>query len=189
MNRQRVRTVYWRWMLFGSGVLLLGACRGTSDKPSVPDVGPLRIAQFGYGSAARFARCSVMTCPTVTPKHQGDAPRTSRLAQVTFAFGSIRLDESARAVLDALAQHLTNAQQLHLDGYADKLGPQAVNLELSQQRAQAVGDYLLRATPRPEFTVRVNGHGACCFVAPNTTAEGRAENRRVEILIDYRSRS
>lgn len=166
-------------------VLLLGGCHRQPDTAVIlDDVEILRIAQLGHGPNARFVRCSVMTCPTVTLKHLADAQAASRWALVTFASGSAVLDESARDVLDQLAADLSNAHQLHLQGYTDNLGSDAFNLKLSQQRAQAVREYLLERAANPDLQVHLKGRGACCFIAPNHTPEGRAQNRRVEIRID-----
>lgn len=59
-------------------VLLLGACHGQPDTAvTTDDMGSLRIAQLGHDPRARFVRCYVMTCPTVTLKHLRDAQAAS----------------------------------------------------------------------------------------------------------------
>lgn len=187
MNRRGDYARRLPWLVVGSSVLLLCACRSTPDKPApVPDE-PWRIAQFGHGREARFMRCRLSACPTVTAKTLAVRARIApapREARVTFAFGTARLDATAQAVLDALVDDAAQARQIQLNGYTDSRGPTAVNLNLSRQRAEAVRDYLLRTHDRPALGIDLSGHGACCFVASNETAEGRAQNRRVDILIE-----
>jgi type VI secretion system protein ImpK len=56
------------------------------------------------------------------------------------------------------------------------------NVELSQERAKAVGDLLKTKLSKPD-RISFEGKGADAPIAPNNTREGRAKNRRVEILI------
>lgn len=73
---------------------------------------------------------------------------------------------------------------IEIRGRTDELGSAALNDVLARNRALAVRDYL-RAQRLPEATtIRLSAKGACCYVAGNDTAEGRAANRRVEI--EYR---
>ena len=70
---------------------------------------------------------------------------------------------------------------IEIRGRTDELGSAAFNELLARNRALAVRDYL-RAQHLPEMTtIRLSFKGACCYVAGNDTAEGRAANRRVEI--------
>ena len=69
-----------------------------------------------------------------------------------------------------------------LAGYTDSTGSDEYNLALSRRRAQAVADYLANQNVNStRFTVQ--GFGKSDPVASNDTAEGRAENRRVEVAI------
>ena len=60
------------------------------------------------------------------------------------------------------------------------------NVELSQARAKAVGDVLKTRLSKPD-RIGTEGKGADTPIAPNSTADGRAQNRRVEILIQRQS--
>jgi len=72
---------------------------------------------------------------------------------------------------------------IRLDGYTDSSGTDAYNISLSERRAVAVKDYLIKEAGVSSPKIRVVGHGKADPVADNKTAEGRAKNRRVEISI------
>ena len=67
-------------------------------------------------------------------------------------------------------------------GHTDADGEDAFNQALSEQRAQAVIDYLVRAGLPPSRFTAV-GHGSTQPVAGNDTDEGKAQNRRIEFLV------
>ncbi|WP_459625187.1 OmpA family protein [Burkholderia sp. 3C] len=102
-----------------------------------------------------------------------------------FAFDSAVLMPNARARLDSFVQaNRGNAfSRVTVLGHTDSTGPAAHNLKLSQERALSVVSYLRTAGLNAQlFSAR--GVGAAEPVASNTTAEGRALNRRVEIQIE-----
>ena len=72
--------------------------------------------------------------------------------------------------------------KVEVNGYCDAIGTPAYNLKLSQRRAEAVAVYL-EDKGIPASQLIPQGFGKTHFVATNGTAEGRAENRRVEIKI------
>ncbi|KWE65957.1 hypothetical protein WL77_16905 [Burkholderia ubonensis] len=101
-----------------------------------------------------------------------------------FAFGSATLTPAARATLDKLTSqqgdpHFT---RVAVTGHTDAIGSDTSNLQLSQQRADAVAGYLRERGLRADTFV-VTGRGKADPVASNATAEGRAGNRRVEIVL------
>ncbi|KQC37335.1 OmpA family protein [Frankia sp. ACN1ag] len=101
---------------------------------------------------------------------------------VTFPVSGARLSPSAQASLDKVASTLRGGDLAVLvGGYTDTSGPSALNQALSLNRAQAAADYL---TSRgvPADLVRVAGFGSREPVASNGTLQGRAANRRVEII-------
>ncbi|MGC1330236.1 OmpA family protein, partial [Pseudomonas sp.] len=74
--------------------------------------------------------------------------------------------------------------QLTVTGHTDSVGKPGYNKKLSERRAHSVVDYLISVgIPRASF-VSVSGAGESQPVADNKTADGRAQNRRVEIRID-----
>ncbi len=69
-----------------------------------------------------------------------------------------------------------------LEGHTDSTGPEEYNLDLSKKRAQAVANYL--ATQKVNATrFTIMGYGESQPIASNDTADGRAQNRRVEVAI------
>jgi outer membrane protein OmpA-like peptidoglycan-associated protein len=72
-----------------------------------------------------------------------------------------------------------------IDGYTDDQGNANINGPLSEARANAVKRWLQRKAPSnfPDSRFAVEGHGASSPVASNSTADGRAQNRRVSITL------
>lgn len=103
---------------------------------------------------------------------------------ITFAFNSSTLNQRAYAVLDRVADTLREYDQtmIEIAGHTDSVGSDAYNDELSRKRAQAVADYLISRGISGQRLIIV-GAGERYPVASNDTAEGRAENRRVEMTI------
>lgn len=109
-----------------------------------------------------------------------------RAAQVNFAFDSATLLPEAFPTLNAVGAVLERYPDLRLaiHGHTDGVGPLAYNMELSERRAEAVRDFLLRAFPSiSEDQLTVEGFGPTRPIADNATAEGRALNRRVEFVV------
>ena len=77
---------------------------------------------------------------------------------------------------------LSRASYIEVVGHTDDVGDDAYNQELSEQCAKAVGEYLVNTGVDPSKIVTV-GAGESMPVASNTTDEGRAENRRVDVLV------
>jgi len=113
-------------------------------------------------------------------------------SDLLFASGKWEMKEAGKSVIAKLAVKLAPSQQNHLvvNGYTDNapIGPKLVkqgvttNEELSQKRAESVMQYLLSQGFKPDL-VSAHGYGEANPVAPNTTAKGRAENRRVELTL------
>lgn len=104
------------------------------------------------------------------------------LHPVYFLSGRSSLGPHGRALLVRAVHVLTThpAMRLELSGHADSTGSRALNLWLSNQRAIAVRGYLVGLGIAPERLVAV-GRGPDQPAAPNTTAAGRAANRRVQL--------
>ena len=103
---------------------------------------------------------------------------------VSFASGSAAIDTRLYPTLDKLANTLNEypASTIAVVGHTDSQGSSQDNLELSGRRAAAVADYLaMRGVQRNRVTV--SGRGEAEPIADNATEAGRAQNRRVEMLI------
>jgi outer membrane protein OmpA-like peptidoglycan-associated protein len=103
---------------------------------------------------------------------------------VNFALNSAVLSLDARQRLDALAQKVANAKwyMFEVAGHTDSTGSEGRNFVLSQQRAEAVMQYLAvhHKIPTRRF-VSPMGYGKTEAIADNRSSAGRAQNRRVEV--------
>jgi OOP family OmpA-OmpF porin len=70
-----------------------------------------------------------------------------------------------------------------IEGHTDSTGSKAVNEKLSEQRAQAVREYLVANGTLPQERITAVGYGSRWPLAPNETEEGRAINRRIDVMI------
>lgn len=104
------------------------------------------------------------------------------MAPVRFGFNKVRLNKEAKEILRYVTEAffvLPNLKEMEVVGYADTIGKPDANYRISLLRAQKVIDYLkLRGIPEG-LTLTPIGRGADDPVAPNTTAKGRLQNRRV----------
>ncbi|HEY6464325.1 MAG TPA: OmpA family protein, partial [Polyangiaceae bacterium] len=103
--------------------------------------------------------------------------------EVLFRTGKYDLKPGAMAKLDEIADALKGKEQpITVYGYTDDVGTADHNMTLSQNRAQSVADYLV-SKGLPKDLVTAQGKGPSNPVAENTSVEGRAQNRRVEIVV------
>lgn len=107
------------------------------------------------------------------------------LSGVLFESGGDSLSKLAEHRLDTVAHALAAYpdRPILVEGYTDSQGNEEKNQQLSQRRAEAVREYLQRRGIDPQ-RLRAEGKGEANPVASNDTAEGRANNRRVEIIVD-----
>jgi OOP family OmpA-OmpF porin len=111
---------------------------------------------------------------------------------VGFKVDAIRFDSSQtdireeyRGELDALGRFLNENAETYavLAGYADSTHTREYNLELSRKRAESVRDYLVKNANIGEDRFVLTWYGKDNPVADNDTMEGRAKNRRVEVVV------
>jgi outer membrane protein OmpA-like peptidoglycan-associated protein len=104
---------------------------------------------------------------------------------VLFVTGQATILAGAQAQLNQVAEALKTQAEHHfsVEGYTDNQGTDKVNDDLSTRRANAVRDYLIvRGVSAAAITA--TGFGSSRPIADNRTVEGRAMNRRVEIIVD-----
>lgn len=108
-----------------------------------------------------------------------------RMVGLQFASGSATLDDTARALLDRTQNVLSMfpRAQVRVEGHTDSSGGAQANQELSRDRARAVADYLVQGAGLQEFRVTAMGYGDTRPLTSNRTADGRAMNRRIDIVI------
>ncbi len=106
------------------------------------------------------------------------------MSDVLFGFNQATLKPDAKEKLAKVSGILLAYPTLHVnvEGYTDNIGSDTYNLKLSQQRADAVRDYLISNGINPAY-VESLGMGEADPVASNDTAAGRQQNRRVELVV------
>jgi chemotaxis protein MotB len=110
--------------------------------------------------------------------------------ELTFGSGKADLNKAGKDALTRVADILKNeypGKTYWIEGHTDNEQPKKSgwknNLELSANRAMSVANFLTADLAMDATTVRIAGYGEFAPKAPNDTPEGRATNRRVEILI------
>jgi outer membrane protein OmpA-like peptidoglycan-associated protein len=109
-----------------------------------------------------------------------------RNSEATFTFDSFELSPEAKATLDKFVQTLIDLDRgvyLEIQGHTDSTGPESWNLILGKKRAEGVMDYLYKQHHIPLHRMQVISLGSSVPIADNSSREGRAKNRRVEILV------
>ena len=172
----------------GAGYLLGDVIGGRGDRTE-------RIIGAGIGAIAGGAVGAYMdrqeaelrrqTAGTgVDVIRQGDELLLRMPAGITFAFDSYNVQPQFQSTLNEVAQTLNQYPSTMIDvlGHTDSVGTDAYNQQLSQQRAQAVANYLV-ARGVSSARIATRGYGETMPIATNETEAGRAANRRVEIKV------
>jgi OOP family OmpA-OmpF porin len=115
-------------------------------------------------------------------------PPTGKIGELKgahFHFDSAKLTSEGEAQLAETVATMNKHADLKVvcNGYTDSVGSDAYNMALGQRRADSVEDYLV-SQGIDSSRVRTESFGEGNPVASNDTAEGRAENRRVEIIVE-----
>ena len=118
------------------------------------------------------------------PTRESDRGLISEIGDVQFATGKAETNASARESLAKFSGIVASYPDLkfHVEGHTDSVGSVATNNELSLRRAMTVRDYLI-GQGVPASSIDVAGLGLSMPIGDNSTADGRARNRRVEIVI------
>ncbi len=129
-------------------------------------------------------------CPNSRPGARVNADGCEIVENITiqttidhFDFDSAELKPAMMAALDDVAAKLNASpgnEQVLVIGHTDSTGPEGYNQRLSERRAQAAADYL---ASKGITNLSIKGAGESQPVADNGTREGRATNRRVEIVV------
>jgi outer membrane protein OmpA-like peptidoglycan-associated protein len=148
-------------------------CGRDADGDKVADVAD-RCPDTPNGQAVDENGCPVL--------FQG-AARTVTLTGVTFASGKATLTPESEAVLQDVAKQLQASPEVRVQiaGFTDNTGSRSGNIKISQKRAVAVEKFLEQNGVSPA-QLSAKGFGPDKPVASNKTAEGRAKNRRVELI-------
>jgi len=139
----------------------------------------IAVASTGFAGAFRdFLTCSQQ----LLPANYDQINRSS----IQFLSAALELDDEQKVVLDHLVRYVLadpHVTAVVIDGHSDGVGLRADNLVLSQQRAEAVYNYLIERGLSEEL-IQVRWHGERYPIASNRTPEGREQNRRVTLRVD-----
>ena len=106
---------------------------------------------------------------------------------VVFASNQSSILPGAQSRLNQVSEALTSTDKhrnLTVEGHTDAIGSETYNMQLSQRRADSVRSYLI-ARGYPAEMIEARGIGEIRPIADNSSAEGRSNNRRVEIIIQH----
>ncbi len=108
-----------------------------------------------------------------------------RMRGIQFPVGQAILSSDNYTLLSKVQQAIQTFGQptVTIEGHTDSTGSAQTNQELSQKRAEAVKTYLVANKTLPINRIRAAGYGPDRPLAPNTTPEGRAINRRIDVLV------
>jgi len=157
-------------------VLLVVACGASTHRPIVQDADNDAVAD------------NVDKCPLTEPGNPVDEDGCTlfrgQLDAVDFGPGDHRLSGSSRASLAGLVELLNSHPEvvLQLGGHTDNVGPARENLALSKRRVMSVVKYLVSNGIAGD-RLKPFGFGESRPVMSNTTAAGRAQNRRIEMSV------
>ena len=109
-----------------------------------------------------------------------------RMRGIQFPVGQATLTPENYTLLSKVQRAIQTFGQpnVTIEGHTDSTGSAQMNQELSQKRAEAVRTYLVANKTLPSDRIRAAGYGPERPLAPNTTPEGRAINRRIDVVIN-----
>jgi OOP family OmpA-OmpF porin len=109
-----------------------------------------------------------------------------RLKGVNFASNKTSIDKRSKAVLDKVETALDEFQgsKVIVEGHTDTVGTKKANMAISEKRAKAVQDYLVSSGKVDASNIESRGLGYERPITDNKTAQGRALNRRIDLVIE-----
>jgi outer membrane protein OmpA-like peptidoglycan-associated protein len=105
---------------------------------------------------------------------------------VRFGFNNFALSDEAKAALDSFASDIIAKNKgvfIEIQGHTDSTGSESYNLQLGYKRAEQVMNYLATEKGFPLHRMNVTSYGEFKPIADNATREGRAQNRRVALVV------
>ena len=139
-----------------------------TEQPAAQPIAPALVAERGPSIGAEPA----------VPPHK---------LVLHFATDSAALAVMHKSLLRGAIAELRKTDRIVIVGRTDNLGSEARNQSLAFARAIAIRDHLLDLAPDLPVRIAIDAKGLCCYAAPNETTDGRAQNRRVELVFRLRS--
>jgi OmpA-OmpF porin, OOP family len=150
----------------------------------------MKLKQLAPLLAIAFLASSLLGCSKEEPAPKASAPKAATVMKfdeaALFEVDKADLKPEGKEQLNAYREkakaELSSAQKVKVVGYTDNTGTAEHNSKLSQQRAEVVRDYLVSIGVDSK-KVEAVGAASANPIADNSTQEGRARNRRVEIEV------
>jgi peptidoglycan-associated lipoprotein len=145
-------------------------------------------SQAGVAEAKDSAAAAMDSAEEAKKAAKGKLVYTLTLSndKVQFPFAKSELSDEAKALIDDTIGPLVQENAgvwFEIEGHTDATGPEDYNMQLGEERAMAVRDYLAKAHSIALSRLSVISYGESEPVADNSTREGRAQNRRVVIRV------
>jgi len=193
-----------RWGMCALGGGLLGATAGgvgtgvikfnaADNKPSDRTMAGYTAAGAAVGGVVGMLLGHVICDPVEEPVAQAapmepPPPSGTQIAELRgthFAFDSAKITPEGEAILDQAVAVMDKHTQIsvRIEGNTDSIGTDAYNMQLGQRRADAVESYLVAHGVSASRLSTVS-FGETKPIASNDTEEGRAQNRRVDLVVE-----
>jgi outer membrane protein OmpA-like peptidoglycan-associated protein len=165
------------------------AAQAAAEQQRATEVAIERAARLAANEADARARAEARAellnrLNAVLPTRESERGLVSEIGGVQFATATANLNPPARESLARFSGIVASYPELRftVEGHTDNVGSDLTNNELSLRRALSVRDYLI-SLGVPAASIEVQGYGPYRPVADNGSADGRARNRRVEIVL------
>ncbi|HVK85143.1 MAG TPA: OmpA family protein [Kofleriaceae bacterium] len=189
-----MRSIFKSWLFAGGALssIVLAGCVSQNEYDMLAAENIVLQQQLAAASAEQAeSQAAVAAGEAKITRLQGAIKYTID-SDLLFAPGSWEMSEAGKRTIARMAPKLAPTQQnkLVVNGYTDNvpigegLERQGIdsNEELSQKRAEAVRNYMVSQGMNPRL-VKAVGHGESNPIAANDTAQGRSQNRRVELTL------
>jgi outer membrane protein OmpA-like peptidoglycan-associated protein len=173
-----------REAMTGKAAAEASAAQAAAAKTAADAAAQAATADAAIKARAAAAQDLLQRLNQALPTRQTDRGLVSEIGGVQFATGTADLDSTARESLARLAGVVASYPDLKfkVEGHTDNVGSADSNSTLSLRRALSVRDYLIGQRVAAS-NIDAEGLGSTHPIADNETADGRARNRRVEIVI------
>jgi outer membrane protein OmpA-like peptidoglycan-associated protein len=166
---------------------LIGALAGGSRRSALIGAGIGALTGLGVGAYMDKQEDKLraqLQGTGVSVTRSGDNIILNMPGNITFAFGSSNINADFYQILNSVALVVNEFDKTYIDitGHTDSVGAAAFNQQLSEKRASSVARYLESQQVLPQRII-TSGMGLEAPIASNDTPEGRARNRRVELML------
>jgi outer membrane protein OmpA-like peptidoglycan-associated protein len=172
-----------------SGAVIGGVIGSKSDKTAMGAViggvvGGVAGGIIGHKMDKHAKELDAVKEANVEKIKHGEGLKVTFQSGIFFETNSATLSSSSQDALTKFAQSLQNNPETNvaISGHTDNTGSDAINQPLSERRAESVANFLVGKGVSASRLTKV-GNGSHQPVAENNTSEGRAKNRRVEVVI------